>query len=248
MNAWKADLHIHTVLSPCGDLDMSPARIIEQAKARQLDIIGITDHNSTRQCRLIRDMAKKQNLTVLMGAEVSTQEEVHALAFFETTDQLNLFQQFLDAHLPDIPNEPEKMGYQVVVNEHEHIVYEEPRWLAAGLTAGIDEVAKEVHRLRGLFIPAHINRAANSIYSQLGFFPKGLPADALEISAHISEKTMRSQHPELSDYVFIQSSDAHYPNDIGHVFTTFQTATPDFAAIANALKNRCTKQVTVSRL
>ena len=47
MNKYKADLHIHTVLSPCGDLEMSPKIIVEAAGKQGLDIIGITDHNST---------------------------------------------------------------------------------------------------------------------------------------------------------------------------------------------------------
>ena len=46
MKRVRADLHIHTALSPCGDLDMSPARIIEEAKSKNIGIIGITDHNS----------------------------------------------------------------------------------------------------------------------------------------------------------------------------------------------------------
>ncbi|HNX85999.1 MAG TPA: PHP domain-containing protein, partial [Bacteroidales bacterium] len=50
MKNFTADLHIHTVLSPCGDLDMSPDIILSQAMAKKLDLIGITDHNSTRQC------------------------------------------------------------------------------------------------------------------------------------------------------------------------------------------------------
>ena len=41
LQPYKADLHIHTVLSPCGDLEMSPAAIVERALARGLDMIAI---------------------------------------------------------------------------------------------------------------------------------------------------------------------------------------------------------------
>ena len=41
---FKADMHIHSVLSPCGDIEMSPSAIVAQAKAKGLDIIGLTDH------------------------------------------------------------------------------------------------------------------------------------------------------------------------------------------------------------
>ena len=31
MKTFRADLHIHTVLSPCGDLNMSPKNIVRKA-------------------------------------------------------------------------------------------------------------------------------------------------------------------------------------------------------------------------
>ena len=74
---FRADLHIHTVLSPCGDLDMSPRNIIAMAKQKKLDIIGITDHNSTRQAIIIQEKAQKEGIFVLAGVEISTREEAH---------------------------------------------------------------------------------------------------------------------------------------------------------------------------
>lgn len=32
---YKADLHIHSVLSPCADLEMSPINIINKAKEKE---------------------------------------------------------------------------------------------------------------------------------------------------------------------------------------------------------------------
>lgn len=74
----RADLHIHTVLSPCGDLDMSPANIIGMALQKGLSLIGISDHNSTRQAPVIQQLGEQQGLRVLCGTEVNTAEEVHA--------------------------------------------------------------------------------------------------------------------------------------------------------------------------
>ena len=45
MNRFRADLHNHTLLSPCGDIEMTPAHIVEAALTKGYDIIGITDHN-----------------------------------------------------------------------------------------------------------------------------------------------------------------------------------------------------------
>ena len=78
----RADLHIHTVLSPCGDLEMSPENILHFAQVQGLNMIGITDHNSTRQAPIIRDYGKTKGIFVLTGAEICSKEEVHALSGF----------------------------------------------------------------------------------------------------------------------------------------------------------------------
>src|SRR5664279_1554325 len=129
MDFYRADLHIHTVLSPCGDLEMSPGNIVSAAALKGLDIIGITDHNSTRHCDLVARMGAKKGIYVIQGVEVTTKEEVHCLAFFENTDTLQKFQEFLDASLPEIKNDPSIFGYQVQVDEDENVVYEETRLL-----------------------------------------------------------------------------------------------------------------------
>ncbi len=40
------DLHIHTLLSPCGELEMGAPEIVERAREAGLDVIGIADHNT----------------------------------------------------------------------------------------------------------------------------------------------------------------------------------------------------------
>ena len=106
MQIFKTDLHNHTLMSPCGDLDMTPDFIIEEAKRKGIDVIGITDHNCTRHCRLAEHFSHNRDIFVLCGAEVTTKEEAHCLAFFENHETLDLFQKFLDEHLPNIPTHP----------------------------------------------------------------------------------------------------------------------------------------------
>ena len=163
----RADLHIHTVLSPCGDLDMSPANIIGMALQKGLSLIGISDHNSTRQAPVIQQLGEQQGLRVLCGTEVNTAEEVHALAYFPTLERLTAFQHFLDLHLPDIKNNPDKFGYQVVVDAEEQITYEEERLLITALDVDINTIERTVHALDGIFIPAHIDKS-RFIYHNVG--------------------------------------------------------------------------------
>jgi len=236
MKIFRADLHIHTVLSPCGDLDMSPVNIISEAVRKKLDIIGITDHNTTRHCSLISRMAEEKGIFVMQGAEITTKEEVHCLAFFENNNNLELFQKFLDENLPAVLNDPDIFGQQVQVDENEIIIYEEKRLLINAISKSFEEVEKFVHSLNGLFIPAHINRMKNSIYSQLGFLPVNMNADALEISSSTSIKQFAESHPEINRFPLIRSSDAHIPSIIGNVFTELLIDKPSFGEIRLAFR------------
>ncbi|MBN2165616.1 MAG: PHP domain-containing protein [Marinilabiliaceae bacterium] len=234
MRKFRADLHIHTVLSPCGSLEMSPEIIINKAIEQKLDFIGITDHNTMRQCNEIAKIGNEKGIVVLKGVEIATREEVHCLAFFENNDEHIEFQKFLDDQLPDIKNKPEKFGFQVWVNRHEKILGEEHRFLLAGLKVGIDEIALKIKELNGLFIPAHIDRHMFSITSQLGFIDSNLPIDALEISPSCNWQIFLEKHPYLINYCIITSSDAHVPELIGSTVSVFEMENISFAEIRKA--------------
>ena len=140
MNHYKADLHTHTVLSPCGDLEMSPRNIIQRAKEKKIDILGITDHNSTRNCKVLEDLAKDHDILVLKGAEVNSKEEIHCLTFFEKDEELFEFQDYLERHLTEVKNDVKKFGYQVVVDRDDHILDEVELLLIWALNKSIREI------------------------------------------------------------------------------------------------------------
>lgn len=236
MKEYRADLHIHTLLSPCGDLEMSPSNIISEALRKQMDIIGITDHNSTRQASVVSRLGEKKGIFVMQGAEVTTREEVHCLVFFEKNDTLDTFQEFLDDNLPDFKNDPLIFGDQVAVDENDMIVYTENRLLINATEISIDELGKWVRDHDGIFIPAHIDRMKNSIYSQLGFLPDDLVADALEVSKRTNPVSFASLHPEIRQFTLVTNSDSHYPQAIGKPFNTFLMKDCTFEEVKLALK------------
>jgi len=235
MRWYKADLHIHTVLSPCGGLDMSPVNIIRQAMEKNLDIIAITDHNSTKHCRSAQQIAGKYGITVIAGAELNTKEEIHCLAFFENITRADQFQQYIDDNLTVIPNKAEIYGHQYLVDENEDILDEEDRLLVAALRTGIEDVITEVHRLEGLVVPAHINRMYNGLYSQLGFLPAGLMADALELDRRAGNDGFFQKHPEIGRYPLLRNSDAHSLQQIGTASTEYWLESPVFSEIRQVL-------------
>ncbi|HDH50635.1 MAG TPA: PHP domain-containing protein, partial [Nitrospirae bacterium] len=83
LKEYKADLHIHTCLSPCADLHMSPSAIIRTASEKGLNMIAITDHNSAENVDAAIKAAENTGISVLAGMEISSVEEAHILALFD---------------------------------------------------------------------------------------------------------------------------------------------------------------------
>ena len=221
MQKYRADLHIHTVLSPCADLEMAPKQIVEQAQKAGLHIIGITDHNSTLNAKVIRDLAREKGILVLMGAEVTTKEEVHCLAFFENDEALDTFQNYLEENIMRVPNTDGHFGYQPVVDANENVLQMVPYYLTSALKKGISSVQKYVYELGGLFIPAHVNRPLNGLFSHLGFVPENLQFDAMGITGKTSEKHVRKHYALENKISLIYNSDAHFLDQIGTRFFRF---------------------------
>lgn len=216
---------------------MSPRNIIQKAEEKGLDVIAITDHNSTRNVRTCMELGKKNNLFVIGGCEINTREEVHCLAYFPNLEALDKFQFFLDSHLPDIKNNTSVFGYQVAVDEYDNIVYEEEKTLIAGIDADIETTAEQVFSLGGVFIPAHIDKTKNSIFSQLGFIPSGLRYNALEISWRTTVKQFLEKNPKLKNEKFVLNSDAHYLEDIGRRYTELKMKKLDWESFVKAIDN-----------
>lgn len=238
MQKYRADLHIHTLLSPCGSLDMDPDTIVKTAQLQGLDIIGITDHNHTGHCRLAREIASEKGIFVLCGAEVSTKEEAHCLAFFETLDALDDFQALLNRSLIKVKNKTRLFGHQIIIDREQQIIEEVEPLLINATTLSVDAMAKEVHQRGGIFIPAHVNRSAYSLTSQLGFIAPDMEAEALELSKHAETSDFRKENPLLRNFSIIRSSDAHFPEDIGCVHSEFNIGKPSFGEIKLALQNK----------
>jgi predicted metal-dependent phosphoesterase TrpH len=230
----KADLHIHTCLSPCTELDMSPKGILASAAKKDIDIIGICDHNSSENSLAVMNAAKKVNVTVLPGMEVTSQEEVHVLALFDEIENALKLQEDVYKNLPG-ENDEKAFGMQVVVNEKEEVLGFNNKLLIGATTIPLEKVIRLIHSFSGIAIASHIDRESFSIIGQLGFIPHNLELDALEISPNITFKEARKRYED--NYPITCSSDAHYPDDIGKGFTSFLLEDITVAEIKKALNN-----------
>lgn len=245
MKIFKADLHIHTILSPCASLEMSPVNIVRKALDKGLDIIGITDHNSTRQCGIVMKEGEIAGLKVYPGVEITTREEIHCLAYFKSLDDADRFQEYLDEQLPFIKNDPTLFGYQVVVDELENIVFEEEKLLISALRSGIDQIEVAVHQLNGVFIPAHVNKQKDSVISQLGFIPDNINADAFEVTHQTDTDTFLRDNRLPPDTQIIKNSDAHTLELIGENVSYYKMESNDFNEFCLALKNASGRKVVI---
>jgi 3',5'-nucleoside bisphosphate phosphatase len=219
LRAFRCDLHIHTCLSPCADLDMYPRALIEKSITEKLDMIAVCDHNASENVEFVLNLAKGKQLTVLPGMEISSLEEVHVLALFDNLPDLLKLQTIVYEHLPG-KNQEDIFGYQVIVNDRDEVEGMNERLLIGATNLPIHDIIDKIHLLGGLAVASHIDRPSYSILSQLGFIDPETPFDALEISAAIDIRSARRQYPDLSTYAFIKSSDAHFIRDIGRAFST----------------------------
>ena len=213
MNTYRAELHVHTVLSPCAGIEMIPPFIVGKALEVGIQIIAITDHNASANVEAVMKAAQGTDLTVIPGMELQTNEEIHSICLFETLEQLDQLQQLVDQTLPNIPNNIEYLGEQFIVDEEGEFICREDRLLINSTSLSIYDACKIVTDLDGLFIPAHVNREAFGLISHLGTVPQDLPVRALEISRHISPEKALQRFPFLSNYHLIQSGDVHFIDD-----------------------------------
>ena len=230
---FKADLHIHSCLSPCGEIEMSPKRIIDKAREMKLDMIAIADHNSSENVQYAIKYAKEYPL-IIPAMEVNTLEEIHILALFPELDNLLSFQKFVYNNLEG-ENDEDLFGMQIIADEEDNVLGFNKRMLIGATNIPIEDCIKKIHINKGLAIASHIDRDSFSVINQLGFIPPELKFDAVELSNKEDLDTYKFQLPIPLPIVF--NSDAHRLSEIGRVYTKFYLKKADFAELKLALKN-----------
>lgn len=207
------DFHIHTVLSPCGDDDMTPNNIVNMAVLKGLDVIAVTDHNCCGNAAACIECAKGTDLVVLPGMEVETSEECHVVCIFESIEQALEMERVVEAHLPDIKNRPDIFGHQVFMDKDDNITGEKENLLVTATTLTVEQVKEYAVAFGGAAFPAHIDKASYSVISNLGFIDDSYGFKTVEIKDPEKKTALYEKH-NLSRFNIIHNSDAHYLWDI----------------------------------
>ena len=220
LRTFRADLHIHSCLSPCGDEAMRPRALVNQAVSKGLDMIAICDHNSAENTAAFIRAGDERGLKVLPGIEVTSKEEIHLLALFDSQEDCTALQSLIYQNLPG-ENVEEVFGCQTVVNERDERIGVNRRMLIGATLLPFEQIVSVVHSLQGIAIASHIDRQAFSLLGQLGFIPEGVPLDGLEISSRTSKQEAKTRFRSYQHYSFVWFSDAHRLEDIGTSMTQF---------------------------
>ncbi len=244
MKTYRSELHVHTVLSPCADVEMIPPLIVSEAIHLGLDLIAITDHNASANVRAVQKAAQGTALTVLPGMELQTREEVHVLCLFDHTDQLEAFQKLVDAALPRLDNNVDYFGEQFIVDETGDFIERETRLLITSTSFSLNEAWEKVTGLGGLLIPAHVDRKAFGLIANLGLVPTDIIIDALELSRHIRPDLASQKYPQISGYPLIQSGDVHRLEEYLGV-TQLELDHPSISEIRLALHSKQGRRVHI---
>jgi 3',5'-nucleoside bisphosphate phosphatase len=236
LRRFRSDLHIHSCLSPCGELSNFPRQIVERALAEGLQIIALCDHNSAENAPGILRAARGTGLKVFPGMELTTEEEVHILGVFPVLEDLLPLQKRVFRALPRLPTRKRFAQDQAIIDENDEVLGFSPHALFAPTRLSAAVVVDGIHRGGGLAIAAHIDRGAFSLISQLGFIPDDLDLDALEVSPRMTNAEARTAFRPPPHLPLVRFSDAHQPAEIGRTATDFILAAPTFAEVRMAFR------------
>ncbi len=214
MDRWVADLHVHTLLSPCAEIEMTPRHIVMQAAANGVNLVAITDHNVCGNVLPAIRVGQELGVVVWAGVEVETMEGGHVVVLFDSLKKLLKFQEVLDKNMPDMQNNAEKFGGQFIVDENDEFIKEETRMLLASVKLDVDALIALADSLGGVCIAAHVDKPAYSLLSYLGFIQADSGFVAVEISRNsLKELTEKKMAKLLGNLPYITNSDAHMIND-----------------------------------
>lgn len=242
------DLHIHSCLSPCGDNDMTPNNIVNMAAINKLNVIAVSDHNTTKNCRAAIKACENNNLPLIVipAVEITTSEEIHVVVYFRNVDSAEAFErEVIDQNRMAVKNKPEIFGEQIIMNEFDEKIGEEENLLITAIDLSVDYIYSTAKNYNAVSVPAHIDKDSNGLIAILGDYPDYLGFGTVEIKDKLKIADIQKKYSLLDRGVnnIISNSDAHYLWDIAEFdkFKDFkddlsmQKITIDF--ILNLLEN-----------
>ncbi len=192
IRAIRADLHIHTALSPCGSEEMTPPAIVAAALARGLDMIAVSDHNTAGNVGAVQQAAEDGRRQA-RGAGRHGDDQRRGSACAGPVPRSRRGRR----GRRQAPRLSAGGGRRLLLllrraaglggRRPSHRFRD--RRLALATPLDLTETVELVHSVGGLAIAAHVDRKSFSVFSQLGFFPEDAGFDGVELSRHCTSRS-----------------------------------------------------------
>lgn len=230
------DLHIHTALSPCADILMSPNNILNMAFLKSLNIIAITDHNSTLQLDVFDELKNSYEMLVVPGAEIEVKEKYHIVCLFKTFATAKKFQKALNVYLDRKMHDEVIYGEQNLFDEYDDIISNYQISLMGSSNIALVDLRKIIKGLDGVMILAHIEKYDPQIFEKLKTEYHDL-FDAIEVNALYDINKIATKLDELP-YLVVRDSDAHQITDISEAVNAIELEELTIEALFKKLKEK----------
>ena len=203
------DFHIHSCLSPCADDDNTPNNIAGMAVLCGLNVIALTDHNTTKNCPAFFEACARYGIVPIPGMELTTSEDIHVVCLFPSLESALGFGDEVEKRRMLFKNRTDIFGRQLILDGGDNVIGEEENFLSNATTISLDEAPVIVGKYGGVCFPAHIDRQANGIIEVLGTMPETPEFSAVEINRREKVGEYVEKYG-LQNKRIIISSDAHY--------------------------------------
>ena len=214
---------------------MTPANIAGMAAIKGLDVVALTDHNTSRNCPAFLKMAEEYGVLAIPGMEMTTLEEVHVVCLFPTLEKALDYDKYVYDHFIPFPNDEKIFGKQQIYDENDNITGTEPLLLINAVNISFDEVYDAVGKFNGIMIPAHLDKSTTSLLSNLGFVPDGSRFKCVELKDMKKWHAIKNANPYLENCNVITDSDAHYLCDINEPVNSLYVEDKSVESVLRAL-------------
>lgn len=210
---------------------MTPNNILNMAMLKGLDIISITDHNSTLQLKVIEQIAEAYDFLVIPGVEVTVKEGFDVLCYFKTFENANKLNSILETYLTDDFGGWTKDN-QVITDIYDMTFDCYPKSLTH-TELPYTELYTHVKNLDGIVVLAHIERNKKSALNVYQL--SDIQFDGIEIQKYKKQEFIEN-HQECLNYPILTSSDAHSLLEISEKEETISLEEKSIDAFFNFFK------------
>lgn len=174
-----------------------------------LNVIALTDHNTSKNCPAFFKAAKKYGIIPIAGMELTTSEDIHVVCLFEELEDAMRFDEYVTSNRMLIKNRKEIFGEQLILDENDERIGEIEHLLTNASSISITDVKDIVTDFGGVCYPAHVDRDANGVIAILGTLPTDCGFSYYELRDKENVRDYSEKYGIVEDR-FLISSDAHY--------------------------------------